>query len=243
MPATKIVCIVHYNTPKLTECAIRSLDKHTQGCYVVVFDNSDRKPFAYDGIGQLHPSTIVRTIDNTQGQIINFDEWLNYFPNREWSRNNYGSAKHCISVQYLIDFIHAGYSLPFVLMDSDVLIRKDIAPLFDDSVAWVGHIGCNTRKRFGFEVLKVDPFLCFINTPMIQQHGIRYFNPQRMWNLVSTPPYNRYDTGAWFYEDCMNHRLPYREIDTKEYILHLRHGSWRDKDASAWLEENKELWQ
>ena len=39
------VCIVHYNTQRLTECAIRSLWRHTPDARVVIFDNSDRAPF------------------------------------------------------------------------------------------------------------------------------------------------------------------------------------------------------
>lgn len=42
---SKTVVIVNYNTQSLTDCAIRSLNKHTPGCRVVVFDNSDRTPF------------------------------------------------------------------------------------------------------------------------------------------------------------------------------------------------------
>ena len=41
----KNVAIVHYNTPELTEAAIRSLWKNTPDAAVTVFDNSDRRRF------------------------------------------------------------------------------------------------------------------------------------------------------------------------------------------------------
>ena len=237
------VCIVHYNTPELTMAAIRSLWKHTPGVYVIVFDNSDRRPFtaaAYSSLFTLN-SSLLEVIDNTRGQLIDFGQWLNTFPDREPSPgNNYGSAKHCYSVQWLIDHRRN----PFMLMDSDVLVRQDIAPLFDDRYAFVAHVGCNTRRRFGFELLKADPFLCYVNVPMLRQYGVRYFDSAHMWNLVSRSPNNRYDTGAWLYHEVKAKRLPFRDVDVKaDYIHHLGHGSWRDKDYRQWLEEHQDLWK
>ena len=58
------VCTVNFNTPELTRAAILSLWKHTPGCQVTVFDNSDRLPFGtMDG---------VRVIDNTRGRVVDF---------------------------------------------------------------------------------------------------------------------------------------------------------------------------
>jgi len=233
----KVVVIIHYNTPQLTAACIRSLEKHTPGTHVIVFDNSNKRPFVMtEGLTGID----IEIIDNTRGQLIDFDAWLKTFPNREPSPgNDYGSAKHCYSVQWIMDH----RKRPFMLMDSDVLIRKDISPLFDTDYVWIGHVGNNTKRRFGFEVKKVDPFLCYINMPMVRAYGIRYFNGRKMWNLVSKMPESRYDTGAWFYEDCDRHHLPTKDVDVKkEYIHHLGHGSWRDKDPMAWLEKYKELW-
>ena len=62
------VAIVHYNTPELTEAAIRSVWKHTPGCRITVFDNSDKREFRY--------KDDVAVIDNTRGQIIDFEMML-----------------------------------------------------------------------------------------------------------------------------------------------------------------------
>lgn len=227
----KDVVIIHYNTPELTEATIRSLNKTTEGCHVIVFDNSDKSPFVniFDN---------VEVIDNTKGQIIDFDAWLDSFKDKEPSPgNNYGSAKHCYSIQWIIDH----RKNPFVLLDGDVLLKKDISDLWDNGQAFVGHIGCNTR-RFGYVVNRVEPWLCYINVKMIREYRFSYFNGKKMWNLVSKAPDDHYDTGAWFLEECLRLGLPFKEVDTKDYGIHMRHGSWRVKNKDKWLSDNKALW-
>lgn len=275
----KDVVIIHYNTPRLTEAAIRSLDKTTKGCHVIVFDNSDREPFfteaelraaekgdAADAAGTVAKKaritgtgterkrngdgngngrrlvigeTTVEVIDNTKGQLIDWTSWLDGFKDKEPSPgNDYGSAKHCRSVQWIVDH----RKNPFVLMDSDVLLKDDVSFLWDREQAFVGHIGCNTR-RFGYVVNRVEPWLCYINVRMMRANGISYFNGRKMWNLVSVAPDDHYDTGAWFLEECERIGLPYKDMEMKDYGLHLRHGSWGKKKQEAWLEENKKLWK
>ena len=234
------VCIVHYNTPELTAAAIRSLWKHTPTAKVIVFDNSDQRPFSRMDNGQW---TIIKVLDNTHGQLIDFDAYLSRFPDRETgsvNKSSFGSAKHALSVQWLIDHADDG----FLLMDSDVLIRRDITPFFYFRYAFVAHIGCNTRRRFGLEIFRAEPLLCYINVPMLREHGVRYFNPDYMWALSDVSPNNRYDTGAWFLKDVIDHDLPYLHVDViADYALHFGHGSWRTKDPTAWLEANRNLWE
>ena len=233
----KVVAIVHYNTQELTAAAIRSLEKCTPGTHIIVFDNSDKTPFDPTGI-----DADIQIIDNTHGEVIDFDAWLETFSDKLPSKgNNYGSAKHCYTIQWLIDHRRRD----FVVMDSDILIAQDISDLWDSRNVWVGQVSCNTKRRFGFEVLKVDPFLCYINVPMVRANRIKYFDPERMWDLVSTPPFCKYDTGAVLYEESKRHRLPTREIDVTDYALHLRHGSWNKKSMKAtteWLEKHRALW-
>lgn len=225
------VAIVHYNTPKLTTRCILSLFKHTPGCRVVVMDNSDKLPFA---------STLpdVEVIDNTGGQVVDFREMLAQYPDREdgcRNRSGYGSAKHTRSVDVLTDILTDG----FILMDSDVLIRRDVTPLADRDMAAVGDIwkgGCGIPPR-------LRPFLCWINVPVLREHGIRYFNGEKMWALSHRSPDNRYDTGAWLYEACLEQQLPVRHIDHKDYCLHFGHGSWKQKKSwRQWTDEHRQLW-
>lgn len=230
--------IIHYNTPILTSATIRSLWKHTPQAKVTVFDNSDKEPFPIDEFPQ------VRYIDNTEGQIVNWDEWLLQFPNKQpCKENNYGSAKHCFSVEHCFDLFDDG----FILMDSDILIKKDITPLCDVEKAFVGTIHCNTRN-FGFHIDRLCPWLCWINTRIAKQHNIRYFNANNMWKLHVWQPNvtlnGCYDTGAWFLEQVINAKLPYTNIAIIDYIEHFRAASWRNFDYhKEWLNFHKRLWE
>ena len=85
------VLIVHYNTPELTEACVKSINKHTPGCKIFIFDNSDKRPFTarFDNI---------EIIDNTKKQLKDFDKWIEEYPNRKRTIDGHGSAKHMWSV-------------------------------------------------------------------------------------------------------------------------------------------------
>lgn len=226
------ILTVHYNTPEMMECMIRSLNRHTV-CRIYVFDNSDEDPF-------VNTFSNVEVIDNTRGQFIDFDEWLTQYPDRKSSpRSNFGSPKHCKSVDICFDLLPDG----FILMDSDVLVKKDITPFWDESRAWVGKPLEEDHK--GVKVTRLLPFLCYINVPMMREHGVRYFNPEWMWHIPEKEPNKWYDTGAWYYKDCSDKRLPGREVEIATYIEHYYHGShaFRNESLCDWLNEHKDLWQ
>jgi len=226
----KDVVIIHYNTPELTEAAIKSLNKTTDGCSIIVFDNSDARPFVnnFDN---------VQVIDNTQGQFINFDEWLDKFPDKVKTPNGWASAKHCRSVQWFVD----KRKNPFVLMDSDVLVKEDISLFWNPDHAYVGEI-VQKVKRLGEVHPRLLPFLCYVNVRMMHKHGVSYFNPKRMYALTDKVPGIGYDTGSWFVEDCAAHDLPFLDVSLDDYIVHMKAGSWKKKDTEQWLKENKKLY-
>jgi hypothetical protein len=180
----------------------------------------------------------VEVIDNTNGQIIDFREWLDSFPDKQpGTGNDWGSAKHCYTVQWLCDKRRN----PFILMDSDVLVKRDIPPFWDSRYVYVGERRMH-RSRFG-NVERVLPFLCYVNVPVMKHHGITYYNAERMFCLTRQQPGIAYDTGCWFLEDCLRHKVEAQELDADGYILHLGHASWRDMKASDWLSMHRELWQ
>ena len=128
----KNVCIIHYNTPVLTSHLVMSINKHTPGTNIYIFDNSDRLSFVSNFEN-------VTVFDNTKGQIINFNEWLKKYPDKDKSggkANNWGSAKHAYSVEKCMELIKE----PFVLFDSDVLIKKDFSALYDEIVCYKGEV-------------------------------------------------------------------------------------------------------
>ena len=234
VPNHRTVVIVNFNTQKLTEAAIRSLENHSLGCTVIVFDNSDREPFVntFENIN-------IKVIDNTNGQHIDFEKMLAEYPDKyPTPENNYGSAKHCYTVDYCFDLFPDG----FLLMDSDVLVKQDITPLFDDSCAWVGHVDLH-RNRWNYKLPRVLPYLCYFNVPLLRKHGVRYFNGEKMWALSHRHPDMWYDTGCWFYEACSEQSLPENHVNINDYILHLRHGSWNATEQDEWLEAHRDLWE
>lgn len=223
------ILIVNYNTQELTECAIKSLNLHTPGCHIYVFDNSDRDPF-------VNYFRNVSVIDNTKSQIINWRKWLrSYRQKYPYVGNNYGSAKHCKSVDLCFDIIPEG----FILMDSDTLIKQDITPLWDDSCVASGKIICDQHS---IVIPRLAPYLCYINVSMCREHGIWYFNAAYMWKLTRLKPNRFYDTGAWFLADIRGKRLPVKSVNIDDYATHLCSGSWKDTDYRQWLENNIDLW-
>lgn len=236
------VLIIHYNTPELTEAAVRSLWKHTPKARVTIFDNSDKRPFDASRF-TLHDIRFTY-IDNTRGQVVNWEEWLALFPNKEPAlENDWGSAKHCYSVEMCYDRFPNG----FVLMDSDVLVKKDITPMCDETKAFVGRIHCNTRN-FGFHINRLCPYLCWINTPLLKPYRVRYFHPDKMWKLhrwkQGDTSKGCHDTGAWFLDQALRTGLPYEDMEIMDYIVHFKAASWRKPGGHVeWLRKHQELWK
>ena len=114
----KTVAIIHFNTPELTMAAIGSLLKNGGGPFrVVVFDNSDQRPF--------EGATNVQVFDNTKGQIIDFDAELEKYPERDRSIGcvkgcEFGSVKHMMTVQKLWELLAFGVNHQFFFRQSRV---------------------------------------------------------------------------------------------------------------------------
>lgn len=223
------ILIVHFNTPELTEALVKSINKFTPGCSIYIFDNSDKRPFT-----ATFPN--VKVFDNTNGQFIDFAKWLDTFKEKYPKvGNNYGSAKHCKSIDICFDLIPDG----FILLDSDVLLKKDISSLYDDSYMAVGKV---TSDNHYIVIPRLSPFCCYINVKKCKKHDICYFNSSYMWKLTKRNPDRFYDTGAWFLKSLRDKKLPYKEVDIDDYILHLRNGSWHNMDIQKWLNDNQDLW-
>ena len=227
------ICIVHFNTPKLTECLVRSINKFTPNSKIYIFDNSNLQPFTYK------QDNIVY-IDNTKGQIIDFDAWLKGIPASKGSagaHNKWASAKHCYTIQKCIEIINE----PFILLDSDVLLKKDISVLFDENLAFCGEIKDTSRR--------VYPCVCFINPKILREKNISYFDENYTFELRKTN--FRGDTGCVLY---MNKDiLPHKNIKFNDFVVHYSGGSYSIEifnkihkgqiSKERWLEAHKSLWE
>ena len=238
----KTVVIIHYNTPELTAGAIGSLLKNGGGPFrVVVFDNSDKRPF--------EPATNVTVIDNTRGQVIDFEKELAKFPDRDRGIGcakgcEFGSAKHMMTVQKLWELIPQG----FVLMESDILIKKNIDEFFAEEYSVYGY--CQKAQPHNpYGIGRMLPMLCWMNVPMLTREGARYFDPTRTYGLLPGGRNNRnnwYDTGAVLLEDILRKRPRLRGYhrDIREFVEHYGSASWKDNDVEkqmAWLAAHKHL--
>ena len=226
------VVTVHYNTPELTSAAIKSLNKVSPGCRVFLLDNSDRKPFR-------EKIQNVTVIDNTKGQIIDFEKELEKYPDRNIEDaekfSNFGTAKHLMSVEYMTEYLPDG----FILIDSDILLMKDIRCLVERDFV------CTAVESSKKNVNYFVPFLCWLNVPMMKENGIHYFNGEKTWALTKKEPDCWYDTGAWFHEEVVTKGLPWKFENIWSFLIHYGHGSWRDKPdkMNEWLTKYKFLYE
>ena len=242
----KTICIIHFNTPELTEAAILSVRKHCAEPYdIVVFDNSDKRPFTKKMKG-------VKVLNNRQQQIVNFDEELAKFPDKCWAlayQSNYGSAKHMMTVQKLWELYPDG----FILLESDVLVRTDIGFLWDENFAATGKVQwLHSRNPREISADRLLPFLCYLNVPLLKKHGARYYDPTRCWALMpggERNPNNRYDTGASLLEDIRNtkpHLWCRNWPDLDKKFFHYNGGSWRQNNEEGqrrWVEQHRKVWE
>ena len=232
-------CIVHYNTSELTSALIASIRKQVKNAKIYVMDNSDKERLNIRGLDIVY-------YNNTDGRYINFDAEIEKYPDRMLSRgaeNNFSSAKHSMSIQKCIELINDD----FILLDSDVLLKKNPYDIIDKTKIFSGEL---LRYGKNNELCRVLPFICYINARMMKRLGLKYHDPRYMHGLRVTKEGDRYDTGANLYR--VSKDLPYKEVDIDEYIVHYRGGSWEDaynkrtgRDISSreWLDENAVYWK
>ena len=245
MRKNRQVAIIHFNTPELTEACILSIRKHGGRNYrVVVFDNSDTRPFRIQMPG-------VEVMDNTKGKILNLDAMMEAYPHRDRSIGcakgcDFGSARHMMTVQKLWELLPDG----FVLVESDVLLKASIDHLWMEDYASVGHNQLHQPQN-PFGIGRVCPMLCYMNVPLLTKHGARYFDPERTYGLLAGGRLNRnnwYDTGSVMFEDIVKTKpeLRGKHVDIRELLEHFGSGSWKNNNLKAqteWLKQHRKLWE
>lgn len=239
------VAIVHFNTPLLTTALVQSIRKHGGENYKIhIFDNSDEHPFPRKRMRG------VKVWDNRQGQLLDFEKELEKYPEKDESIGCakgcwFGSDKHMMSVQKLWELIPEG----FVLMDSDVLIAKDIDWMFMEEQCCCGYISTSSGP---WATPRLAPMLLWINVKMCVAGGARFFDPDRAWALhQGYDKRNYWDTGAAFLDDIkrlkpQSHGKAITRDKILEHIVHFGGGSWRKNDIGeqkAWLEMYRGLWE
>ena len=220
----KQVAIVHFNTPELTEACVWSIRKHGGREYqITIFDNSDKRPFKAKLPG-------VTVIDNTKGQVVNFDTLLSQFPKRMQTCNEWGSDKHMWSIQKLWELLPDG----FVLMDSDIIRNIDF--MWQGDQCAVGHVQSPQPGVASFQ-------FCYINVPLCRKHGLTYLT---QFATGSVRADLELDTPVAILRGHSQQKRCGRRIDIRPLMEHFKKGSWQRtgiKEQAAWLQQHRKLWE
>jgi hypothetical protein len=108
-------------------------------------------------------------INNRKGQVIDFQKMLAEYPDRNQRHaivNDWGSMKHIWTVQKLWELLPDG----FVLMESDILLKRSIDEFFREEYSVVGyHQHQQPGNKFG--IGRMLPMLCWMNVPMLTSEG------------------------------------------------------------------------
>lgn len=229
-------CIIHYNTPIITTCLIGSIRKFHPDADITIFDNSDKQPFDKTLFED------IEYLDNTQQQLIHFDEYISKFTDTvESSRkiNNFGSAKHAMSVEYLCNT----FNNPFILLDSDVLLKRQVSCIYDENCICVSDI-INCVYANKVKKPRIAPFITMINPALMHRYNIHFFDANRIDGLTKAGHYN--DTGSSFFEDIsMNIPQYFKKIRYTDFVEHYGKGSYSGNidNAKHWLFIHKNLWK
>ncbi len=242
-----LFCIVHYNTPELTTALCYSINKFHKDAKILIFDNSDKKPFKNETFNN------VKIIDNTKQQLVNFDKKIqNFIKNNNISKqtiehekqgSNFGSYKHTLSIDYLLNNLNEN----FILLDSDVLIKRNVYDIIDNNVIFSSSIRQPNIRIF--------PFIVYFNLNKIKEKNLNFNNDIDVYPNYASP---KNDTCGHFLQEVLKYKLPYKEINYENYVVHYGNGSWKsnstnivqnsafsksNKNCFQWLIENKSLWQ
>ena len=178
----RTIAIINFNTPELTEACILSIRRQGIDWPIVVFDNSmDVTWPAGEGMPErtleAHPFSRkmkgVKVIDNTKGHVIDFEQFLSLYPDRNrqlgvWKSSVWGSAKHIVTVQKLWELLPDG----FILVESDVLVKADITELWREEYSFCAYVQRQQRGN-RFNIGRILPMLCYLNGPKFRAAGVR----------------------------------------------------------------------
>lgn len=132
---------------------------------------------------------------------------------------------HGKAVNYALNFIQNDHVL---LIDSDVIFYKDIAPIYEKFKEGDFTLLGNVSGDRGGKSLhpRVDPWFCFINRRHLIENGIVFFDEKR--TLRSRNENRIYDVGSTMFEDVINADLRIANFNGEnKYFKHYEGMSWR----------------
>lgn len=189
----------NYNTPEITKNMLRSLNRNSGFILDRVYI-MDTSPES----GGLSPH-----FPGDDGSVI--EDLPNF--------------SHGKAVNYGLNFIQNDHVL---LIDSDVLFYKEIAPIYEKFKEGDFTLLGNVSGDRGGKSLhpRVDPWFCFINNKHLKEHGIVFFEEERTKNSRNGDVV--YDVGSTMFEDVIKANLKVANFNAEnKYFKHYEGMSWR----------------
>lgn len=228
MTSNLSIMTVNFNTPEFIFALYNSLKKQNswfQGTFYVI-DNSDIK--------------VLSKFNSKEIEIYHFDNNLYHFldilPKSKYKvAGNYNSARHAFTIDWGIKNIIKTDHL--LLLDSDIILNKDIEFLYREFVA--NNYALMGYKRTTYEKFCIAPWFCFINVKMMRELDLNYFDQNRILYVNDNL---KYDTGASLYEDFISHNKKIKEYNNdNEFYIHLKGGSVKQINKTDYLKKYSEF--
>ena len=137
------------------------------------------------------------------------------------------------------------YDKNFIHVDSDAIVKRDLHAIWKEDMLFVGEIKTPKSYPSLISLERALPFVCFINTKLAKENGIKYYDFNDKYIFYPKPKVKKvYDTGAYFLEQVKAKKLPYEEIKFNDFISHLGAGSYKQNIPARdeWLKKNKKYW-
>lgn len=219
---------VSFNNNLLTGMMLKSFSKQT-GIIpkVVIVDNGDKIPVD-KGL-----KSVFKVIDNFNHKLLS-DEI-------QPSRN------HCKTIDYALkNEITTKWCL---LVDNDILFKNTLKSFL---------LNFDTNKydsagEIGFDIIppnRLYPYFCLINIDKFLKEKIDYYNKDfcmklfdKNGNELKNSKFGHsglYDTGYYFYEQIKNWSI--QKIHINDLCVHLKNGSFGNRNINDFLNKNKNLY-
>jgi hypothetical protein len=160
---------------------------------------------------------------------------------------NRTNGEVCCAHSYLMDDVLKD---GFILMDSDILLIRDIGYIWDEKFAAGGRIIWYKGRAPYHD--RLQPYVCYLNVPVLREAGIKFYEPTRCWGLMpggTQNSNNLYDTGASLLEDIVNSKPKVwcrNYQDLEDDYVHFANASYSHNildHHKEWLESYKHLYE
>lgn len=223
------IAFVNFNTPKYILPFIKSLHKMNPWFKgeVHIYDNGSCN--FEEGV---YEDFMYHHIDKHL-----YDEFAKMKEPKDPGCRHFCSAKHCKTLQYIIDTTKTKYLL---ICDSDIIFTKDFKNLFDTFIK-ENKIACGFVKKPKGYADRLAPWFTILNLDLVKENEIKYYDERRIFLVHGN---TTHDTGASFLEDCRKKHMPILILPNDNmFYIHYKGGSYlNQKQVLGWLMQHQKFW-